>query len=84
MTDMPKIGGLFKGDGESWKAYAHRLEHRIKEQRDALDSLQKVHAACPNRSERKRITQLELALGRATLRADRHKQSVKALVERAS
>jgi len=76
--DVPRLE-TDKGDGETWEAYAHRLEKRIKEQRIALEQLQRIHANCPNRANRKRITNLEAALGRASLRGDRLNEAVKAL-----
>jgi hypothetical protein len=55
-------GGDAKADGETWEAYAHRLEKRIKEQRDQLLALSELRDG-PQRLHRKRIAHLERLLG---------------------
>lgn len=57
-----------KQDRETWEAYAHRLERRIKEQRDQLAAIHALRGDAGNRAERKRTARLEIALGRMTAR----------------
>lgn len=59
---------VVRDDGESWEAYAGRLERRIKGQRDHLEAINELRADAGNRQERKRIATLQLALGRITER----------------
>ena len=59
---------LDKGDGETWEDYAHRLEHRVKEQRDHIKRLVELRDEPGDRAARKRIEWLERALGSMTLR----------------
>lgn len=70
-----------KADGETWEEYAHRLEQRIKKQRDHLDELNALRADAGNRHERKRIAHLQAALGRMTERWDEERQARLGLVE---
>lgn len=54
--------------GETWEDYAHRLERRIKSQRDHIGSLNALRADAGNRTERKRMEKLRMALGEMTER----------------
>jgi hypothetical protein len=79
---MSAIGHDVKGDGESWEDYARRLERRIKEQRDQLESLNQIHSACGNnRADRKRINNLRFALGKMTERWEKERTNREALVK---
>lgn len=69
-----------KGDGETWEAYAHRLEQRIKEQRGHLNSLGKLGGH--RRRDTERIAALERLVGRKSLTLDRHREAVRALSEK--
>lgn len=60
--------------GESWEDYAHRLERRIKEQRDHITRIQTRGDEHRNKWTRARVAQLERALGRACEAADRRKE----------
>lgn len=73
---------LPKGDGETWEEYAHRLERRIKEQRDQLESLNELRADAGNRAERKRIARLHTALGRMTEDWEREREQKHGLVSK--
>jgi hypothetical protein len=68
--------------GETWEEYAHRLERRIKEQRDQLESINQLRADAANRAERKRITALRYALGRMTERWESERSQKFALLEK--
>lgn len=57
-----------KADGETWEEYAHRLERRIKEQRDHIAAINALRADAANRAERKRIDHLRYSLGLMTER----------------
>lgn len=63
-----------KGDGETWEEYAHRLERRIKEQRDQIAAINALRADAGNRAERKRIDHLRWSLGRMTERWEKEKR----------
>lgn len=69
-----------KGDGETWEEYAHRLEQRVKEQRDVLAAINVLRADAGNRHERKRIEHLTFALGRMTERWEKEKAAKMALL----
>lgn len=70
-----------KADGETWEEYAHRLERRIKAQRDHIAEVNVLRADAANRAERKRIDHLRYALGRMTERWERERRDRVALVE---
>ena len=57
-----------RGSGETWEEYAHRLERRIKEQRDHIAAINELRADAANRAERKRIDHLRYSLGLMTER----------------
>lgn len=60
--------------GETWEDYAHRLERRIKEQREHIDHLVGMRKPGEaNKWQKKRINNLLMALGRASEAADRRK-----------
>lgn len=71
-----------KGDGETWEEYAHRLERRIKEQRDQLAGINALRADAGNRHERKVIEGLRASLGRMTERWERERMQREGLVRR--
>jgi uncharacterized coiled-coil protein SlyX len=71
-----------KADGETWEEYAHRLEHRIKKQRDILEKLNSLRADAGNRSERKRMDKLRHALGMMTERWEAERTKNKGLIHR--
>lgn len=73
MTDV-------RSDGESWEDYAHRLERRIKEQRDQLESVNRYRETNGNRADRKKIARLRFALGRMTERWEHEVTNREALV----
>ena len=73
MTDV-------RADGESWESYARRLEHRIKEQRDQINSVHRYRETNGNRADRKRIRRLRFALGRMTERWEHERSCREALV----
>jgi hypothetical protein len=62
-----------RADGETWQEYAHRLERRIKEQRDQLEQINQLRADAGNRHERKRIALLQASLGRMTERWEKER-----------
>jgi hypothetical protein len=78
---MSDSGVEIKGDGETWEEYAHRLEHRIKRQRDQLDAMNTVRKA-GNVAARKKIAKLTTALGLMTLRWERERDCRRGLLER--
>lgn len=69
-------------DGETWEAYARRLERRIKEQRAQIMSMIAVGHGGNNRQARKRIASLTVALGRVTELWDEERRNREAVVER--
>lgn len=70
-------------DGETWENYAGRLEKRIAEQRSQILSLHALgHGASNNRSSRKRINALVIALGRMTENWENERRSRIALTEK--
>lgn len=69
-----------KADGETWEEYAHRLERRIKMQRDTLEQINLLRADAGNRAERKRIDRLTVALGRMTERWEKEKEDKRGLI----
>lgn len=71
-----------KHDGETWAEYALRLERRIKEQRDQLESINALRADAGNRAERKRIEFLLFTLGKLTEKHQRERTARLALVHR--
>lgn len=71
-----------KGDGETWEAYAHRLEHRIKAQRDHIAHLTELRDVPGDIKARRRIAALERALGSMTLRWHREIENREELVAR--
>lgn len=79
---MATLGGVYKGDGETWEAYAHRLEHRIKEQRDLLEHLNSLKREWVDRHDRKSIAEMERALGRVTAKWQHEREAREALVEK--
>lgn len=81
---LPVLRSEFTHDGETWEAYAHRLEKVIARQRKELDELAKLRGVVGDRKARKRIADLERLLGVATLNLAREKESVRALVNRAA
>lgn len=56
-----------KRDAESWEEYAHRLERRIKNQREHIKAINELRADAGNRAERKRVNRLTMALGNERL-----------------
>ncbi len=73
---------LVKGDGETWEDYAHRLEVRIKAQRDHIHNLTELRNVPGDIKARKRIADLERALGKMALRLEREVENREALVAR--
>ncbi len=72
-------GPLAKGDGETWEAYAHRLEQRIKAQRDHIRSISELRDKPGDKKARARIELLERSLGRMTARFYRERESREAV-----
>lgn len=68
---MTAATSLVKGDGETWEDYAHRLEVRIKHQRDEIDSLQALRGYPASKADRRRIAHLERLLGQKSLALDK-------------
>lgn len=67
--------------GETWEQYAHRLERRIKAQRESLNHHHMLRSD-GNKHARLKINALERALGRAALAADRRKEQRDGVIER--
>lgn len=78
--DSDSATPLTKGDGETWEAYAHRLERRIKEQRDHIKALNVLYADNGNRADRKKINRLKRALVAVTENWQREREARIALV----
>ena len=72
-----------KGDGETWEEYAHRLERRIKQQRDQLRALGDLRNG-PQRTHRRRIAHLEMLLGQREAKLAHQHAGLKALNARLS
>lgn len=70
-----------KGDGETWEAYAHRLEGRIKQQRDHIKNLVELREPGDIHA-RKRIAYLERILGRKEVQLAQQHEGLHALKER--
>lgn len=70
-----------KGDGETWEVYAHRLESRIKRQRDHIKHLTELRAPGDIKA-RNRIAQLERLLGKKELALAQQHDGLSALKER--
>ena len=70
-----------KGDGETWEDYAHRLEHRIKQQRDHIKSLTALRAPGDIKA-RNRIAMLERLLGKKELALAKQHDGLAALKAR--
>lgn len=71
-----------KGDGETWEAYARRLEHRIKGQREHIRAISELRDVPGDIKARRRIALLERSLGRMTARWYREVENRESLVER--
>ena len=67
-----------KGDGETWEDYAHRLEHRIKQQRDHIKHLTALRAPGDIKA-RNRIAMLERLLGKKELALNKQHEGLHAL-----
>lgn len=80
--EVPKLGGVYRADGESWETYARRLEVRIKEQRDLLQHLNSLKAEWADRHDRRRIVRMERALGRVTEKWQYEREARISLVEK--
>lgn len=74
---------LAKRDGETWEAYAHRLEHRIKQQRVQLNAVQALRDG-PQRTARQRIAALERLLGKREFAIEQLRTAVAAIKGRAA
>lgn len=72
--------GPVPGLNETWEDYAHRLERRIKAQRDHIKGLTDVREN-GNRAVRKRIGLLERALGQCQANAHKLKEQVDAMTQ---
>lgn len=70
-----------KLDEEQWEEYAHRLERRIKEQREHITNMSKLRSN-GNKRERKNYQILVNELGRATLLLGREREKSKGLIAR--
>lgn len=70
-----------KGTDETWEKYAHRLERRIKEQRDYINRVTELRADAGNRAERKRLDQATAMIGRMELRMERLKIAHDSVIE---
>lgn len=70
-------------EGESWEQYAHRLEERIKRQRDEIE---KLYAERPpgagNKWTRKKVVELERALGKWVARWEKEHEMKRALYKK--
>lgn len=75
---------LTKRDGETWDAYAHRLEYRIKAQRDHLKSVTALIKGKGNRADRKKVERLKSALALVTEKWSREREARIALVRTVS
>ncbi len=64
-------GLTMAGDGETWEDYAHRLEVRIANQREEIDSLQALRGYPASKADRRRIAHLERLLGQKSLALDK-------------
>lgn len=64
MVEATETVASVKDDGESWEAFARRLEARIKEQRVALKSLQELRAVSGDKKARVKIAHLERLVGK--------------------
>lgn len=69
-----------KGDGETWEAYAHRLERRIKAQRDHIKGVVSLIEGTGNRADRKKVERLRSALATITEKWNREREARIALV----
>ena len=70
-----------KGDGETWEDYAHRLEARIKQQRDHIKNLTALRAPGDIKA-RNRIATLERLLGKKELALAKQHDGLAALKRR--
>lgn len=77
--DRPAATAPDAGDGETWEDYAHRLERRIKQQRDHIKDLNALRGHPANIKDRRRIAHLERLLGQATLRLEWQHEGLRAL-----
>lgn len=68
----------YKGDGESWEEYAHRLEKRIKEQREQLRAVQELRDE-PRLRHRQHVAYLRRIIGRQTEQLARQYDGLHAL-----
>lgn len=75
-----KLSEVPKQDGETWEEYAHRLERRVKEQRELLAHVNEMRSDAGNRHERKRITHLTYALGEMAARFEEERRNKHALL----
>ncbi len=64
------------------REYTYNLEQRIKAQREELDAIVALRNEVGNRTERRRIEHLQLALGVMTERWERERAAKLALVEK--
>jgi hypothetical protein len=74
--------GDAKGDGETWEAYAHRLEGRIKQQRHNIKELTDLRGQAGDKRARLRINRLERLLGQKEARLANQHDGLRALAER--
>jgi len=68
-----------KGDGETWEDYAHRLEARIKQQREQIRNLTELRKVPGDIKARKRIATLERLVGKKELALQQQHEGLRAL-----
>lgn len=71
-----------KGDGEPWEAYAHRLEARVREQRDSITHLIELRHRNGDKKARRQIHDLRYALGITAEKLERVRRDRQALLDR--
>jgi hypothetical protein len=80
--DVPRLtGDAYKGDGESWEEYAHRLERRIKAQREGIKSLAALREVPGDKKARTKIAHLERLVGKKEAQLAQQHDGLNALTQ---